>query len=209
MPTRKFPKSVVQYIFLLSIILGCSYSHAVVINFDDIERVHEDDYPFWADQPITNQYASKGLIVDGGYLNSYQNVEGNVVSGPNYLQGGPYLSLIFVGIHPKVVSMVINSNYQDVAYLDASCLDGELISKETKGWAGPHSNTPFVPNQIITFRSEAGISHINISAFHFLRTSVMIDDLTYHYSLPEPGSLLLLGIGFLFLAGKRILINRT
>lgn len=63
----KFPKSVMQYIFLLSIIFDCSYSHAVLVSFDDIERLYEYDYPFRADQPMTDQHLAKGLIIDGGY----------------------------------------------------------------------------------------------------------------------------------------------
>ncbi len=183
------------------IILMCRYASAEVINFDDLERV---DDPFWAAQEVTNEYESKGLIIDGGYLGKYWREQGEeIVSGPNYLQGGPYLYFSFVGKLPKFVSLVVTSNNQDVVYLGANCGDGSVLHAETPGWAGPEKNTPFKAKNVITFVSQHGISSIGFGAFYFLRTSAMIDDVTYHYELPEPAPLLLFGLGLFALILSR------
>lgn len=191
------------YFLPLSMLLMCNYSYAVFINFDDIDRI---DDPFWASQPLTTEYLAKGLLIDDGYMGSYGGAPELVVSGPNYLQGGPYFNLTFVGELPKFISMIVTSSHDDVVYLDALCGDGSILSKETPGWAGPYYNSPFAPKQLITFTSEFGISKINISAFYFLRTSAMVDDLTYYYAVPVPESniLMLLIPGLLILLLMRL-----
>lgn len=179
-------------------LLICTHAHAITINFDDIERVNDPEYPSWADQPITDQYLSKGLLVDGGYLNSYFEDESHKrVSGPNYLQGGPFFGLKFVGDLPRFVSLVVTSSHEDVVFLSASCGDGSVLASETPGWAGPDKNSPFQAKNLITFSSTHGISHIDISAYYFLRNSAMVDDLIFHYSVPEPSALILILLGLL------------
>jgi hypothetical protein len=181
---------------LLLIFSFCRSASAGVINFDDIKRNSD---PFWAAHPITDHYQSEGLIIDGGYLNEYWVEDETVLSGPNYLQGGPYLSFSFVGKKPKFVSLVVTSSNKDVVTLGASCGDGSILVAETPGWAGPHNNTPFKANNLITFVSDHGISHIAVSAFYFLRTSAMIDDITFYYELPEPAPMVLLALGLMAL----------
>ncbi len=205
MHNRKSLVFLFRYFFALLTVFMCSYAHAVVINFDDIERVHTDpDDPFWADQELTDQYLSRGLLIDGGYLNSYDPDSDLIVSGKNYLQGGPYFGLTFVGKLPTFVSLIVTSSHEDVVYLNALCGDGVTLSQQTPGWAGPDNNTPFEAKKLITFTSDFGISHIDISAFYFLRTSAMIDDFTYRYSVPEPAAILLFIMGLLGIYGKRI-----
>ena len=194
-----------RFIFLLLMLTGANFSHAVVINFDDIKRVHEDpESPSWADQPITDQYASKGLVIDGGWLNSYYEEDPNILSGPNYLQGGPYFGLKFTGHLPKFVSLIVTSSNRDAVYLNALCGDGSTQFRNTPGYAGSDDDPPFEPNQKISFYSALGISYIDISAFYFRRTSAMIDDLTYHYEIHEPGTLILFAIGLFALIWKRV-----
>lgn len=200
MRTDKFSTSFSKIIFLLSLVLACSSSHAVFINFDDIERSND---PFWASQPITTEYLAKGLIIDDGYLGSYWSGSDYTVSGPNYLQGGPYFNFSFAGKLPSFVSFIVTSSHEDAVYIDALCGDGTILSKETPGWAGPDHDIPFEPKQLITFTSTSGISKINISAFYFLRTSAMIDDLRYSYAVPEPESIILLLMGLLAIGARR------
>lgn len=194
-----------QHCLYAVMLLACAHVQAVTINFDDIERVTDPENPFWADQPITDQYLSKGLLVDGGYLNTYYEGEPDKwVSGPNYLQGGPYFGLRFVGNLPLFVSLVVTSSHEDVVFLNASCGDGSMLSSETPGWAGPDKNSPFQAKNLITFSSAHGISHIDISAFYFLRNSAMVDDLVFHYSVDEPGSLALLLLGLFAIYRKKM-----
>lgn len=209
MRISKFSASLAKYFFIAATAISSSYASAVVINFDDIERVHPDpDDNFWADQPITDQYLSQGLIINNGYLNSYDSWSEYFVSGPNYLQGGDYVSFSFVGKLPKYVSMFVTAPSKDVAYLGAWCADGSVIWEETPGWAGPDHDTPFKGKNLITFYSDAGISRINISSFYNLRTSAMIDDLTFLYEVPEPTPAFLLGFGLLALFGSRAKSSR-
>lgn len=194
-------KSLSHFLSLFFLLLLTShFSHAEFINFDDIERINDPDNPFWADQPITDHYSTKGLLIDGGYLNKY--FDGDIertVSGPNYLQGGPYFSLTFIGKLPAYVSLIVTSSHEDVVFLDAACGDGSILSAETPGWAGPDKHSPFKAKNLVTFASDFGISNINISAFYFLRNSAMIDDLKYHYAVPEPKPIVLFSIGLLLL----------
>lgn len=188
--------------FLFSLtLLGSSYASAVIINFDDIERV---DDPFWAAHPLTTEYAGQGLIIDDGYLGSYDPDSTATVSGPNYLQGGPYFNLSFVGTLPLFVSMVVTSSHEDAVYLNALLGDGTTISQHVAGWAGPYEDEPQEFKKLITFESTAGIEHIDISAFYFLRNSAMVDDLELRYTVPEPGTLALLFAGLFALGRKRL-----
>ncbi len=189
--------------FLFSLtLLGSSYASAVIINFDNIERV---DDPFWAAHPLTTEYADHGLIIDDGYLGSYGPDSEMAISGPNYLQGGPYFNLTFTGPLPSFVSMIITSSHEDAVYLDAILGDGSIIEQEVLGWAGPDHDDPQEVQKLITFESSAGIAHIDISAFYFLRNSAWIDDLEFRYAdVPEPGTLTLLLAGLFALGRKRL-----
>lgn len=204
---RTLPPKLLFHVFAVFLIFLASFTHAAKINFDDIKRVYDPVDPSWADQPITGEYLAKGLFVDGGYLNEYfeEEVE-RFVSGPNYLQGGPYFSLTFVGKLPSLVTMVVSSSHDDKVYLNALCGDGSNLLSETPGWAGPDDNSPFKAKNLITFNSAAGITRIDISAYYFLRTSAMIDDLEFHYEVPEPTPFLLLAIGGLLIALRRKLL---
>ncbi len=183
-------------------LLGSSYASAVVINFDDIERI---DDPFWAAHPLSTEYADRGLIIDGGFLGLYDADSEALASSPNYLQGGPYFSLSFVGTLPLFVSMLVTSSHEDAVYLDARLGDGTHLARQVAGWEGPDHDTPPEIKKLITFESTSGIEHIDISAFYFLRNSAMVDDLELRYTVPEPGTLALFLAGLLALTRKRLL----
>ena len=198
----------VQLLFGLTLLISfiCRSAFAEVINFDDLKRISDPESPYWADQPITDYYAGKGLVISDGYLNEYYENDENMVSGPNYIQGGPYLTFYFVGNPPKFVSLVVTSSNGDVVTLGAACGDGSVLTANTPGWAGPDNDTPFKAKNLITFASDHGISKIDVSAYYFLRTSAMIDDIIFHNNiyLPEPAPFLLLAIGLIaLLMGRR------
>lgn len=199
MPSRKLFTSLPRYFFCLTTLLCSSYASAVFIDFDDIER-NED--PFWAAHELTDEYLGKGLLIDGGFLSSYDPDSADIVSGPNYLQGGPYFDLLFVGSLPRFVSMIVSSSHEDAVHLTARLGDGSTLSQKVEGWEGTNPDYIQEKKKLITFTSDFGISQIDISAFYFLRTSARIDDLEYHYDVPEPGSLAL------FLAGMLALMRR-
>lgn len=180
-------------------------AHAVIINFDDLTLVPSDpDVPCFCDYPLTNEYASQGLIIEGGFLAEYGEEDKNTVSGPNYLLGSNYLRLSFVGTLPTFISMIVSAAHEEAIYFDVFGSDGLIDEQQTNGYAGPHNDTPYTPNQLMTFTSAEGISSVVIEGFYNLRTSAMIDDLTYEYtSVPAPSSLVLLGLGLLGLAWCR------
>ena len=178
---------------------------AVVINFDDLTLVPSDpDFPCFCDYPLTNEYESQGLVIDGGFLAEYSEWDENIVSGPNYLMGSNYQQLSVVGALPTFVSMMVSAAHEEAIFFDIFGAGGLIDEQQTSGYAGPYNDTPYTPNQLMTFTSAEGISSIVIEGFYNLRTSAMIDDLTYEYtSVPAPSSLVLLGLGLLGLAWCR------
>lgn len=164
--------------------------HATTISFDDLTYVPDPDFPCFCDDPLTDQYLSKGLLIDGGFLVP-ADPSGNGLLGSNILQ------LNFVGAFPTFVSMYVSAPNQDVIYLDARGLSGTSIHKQTTGWGGPFDDTPYLPNQLISFNSPDGFNSITLEGFYDLRVEAFIDDLTFTYAsgVPEPSSLVLFSIG--------------
>ena len=72
---------------------------AVFIDFDDLTPIHPDpDYPFFADNPLTDQYLSQGLLINGGAWLNGEN-------GQNYMTiGAGGASISFVGALPSRTS---------------------------------------------------------------------------------------------------------
>ena len=187
-------------VFAVALCGATASAHATLINFDDLVYIPTDPDDCFCDHELTNEYESKGLIIDGGYLGT---------SGTNnYLSGTPWLVLKFIGILPTKISLSVSAALEDVVYLDAHG-SGFNSSKKTTGWAGPFDDTPYTANQIISFSSASGISSINIAAFYDLRIDAIIDDINCDYSatVPESSSLGLMGIGLL--AGLLMLPRRN
>lgn len=181
----------------------CNLAQATFINFDDL-IYNPEDTAFYSN-PLTDQYLSKGLLIGNGYLVQYSSVD-PVVSSPNYLLGGDYLTLTFVGDLPTMVSMYISAWRQEVIYLNATDATGKVTAKQTKGWAGPLDDTPYTPGQFISFSESNGISEIHLYGAYGMRTSAEVDDLTYTYSssVSEPTSIVLFGIGLFYLVRRRL-----
>ena len=207
MHTRSDFIAILKRLFL-AVPLGLLVSlptYAVVINFDDLTLVPSDpEFPCFCDYPLTNEYESQGLIIDGGFLAEYWEGHENVVSGSNYLLGSIYLQLNFVGTLPTFVSLIVSAAHEEAIFFDVFGAAGLIDEQQTSGYAGPYNDTPYTPNQLMTFTSAEGISSIVIEGFYNLRTSAMIDDLTYEYtSVPAPSPLILLGLGLLGLAWRK------
>ena len=183
-------------------------AHAVLINFDDLTYVPVDpDDPFFADDPLDNQYLSQGLSISNAFLLPYDldsASDEDRISGPNYLLaggGGESMTLSFVGKLPTFVGMYVGAFSHEMIFTDAYGPAGLVASLHTAGDGGPFNDqSPYVPKQYLTFESATGISRIELSGWYGSRVSGFVDDLTYTYSeVPEPSSLMLFGLGALVL----------
>jgi len=170
---------------------------ATLIDFDDLNPVYDPDFPCWCDNPLTDQYLSQGLLIDGAWVNGENH--------DNVMLTSNWASLDFVGVLPTFVSMYVTSQRGDAIYFDASNPSGYGESKHTAGWQGPfEEDIPPIPNELITFSSESGISHIIIQGFYNMRTEAAIDNLTFTYSsVPEPSPIALICLGLFGIAWRR------
>ena len=206
-----------RLIFSLSVICStygiAGSAQAVTINFDDLVFTPSDsEFDCWCDHPITDQYVSQGLLIEDGYLarTEYLDDPAHAVSPPNYLMGGNILQLKFVGALPTFVGMYVNSFFEESIYLNALDGAGQVTAAKTSGWAGPFDDTPYQPNQYVSFTSPLGFSQITVEGFYNMRVSAAIDDLTYEYaSVPEPSTLILLGVGLLCFACLRLRVRSS
>lgn len=178
-------------------------AHAVFIDFDDLVPIYDPESPCFCDNPLTNQYASKGLLVDNAYFNG-ESFDGGLTY-ENVLTSGPYTQLNFTGPLPTFVSMYITSANNDAIFLTAYGLKGFISEVQTPGYAGSDEDPAAVPNFLVSFSSAAGIKSINIDSYYFLRVGAAIDDLTFTYSsVPEPSSLILLILGLMAVTLRRL-----
>ena len=188
-------------VFFISI-GAASSAYAVFIDFDDLVPVYDPVSPCFCDNPLTNQYESKGLLIDNAYLNG-ESTDGGLTY-ENILSSGPYTTLNFIGQLPTFVSMNVTSASGDAIYLTAYGPSGTAGEYQTAGFAGSDDDPPVIPNELVSFYSETGISQINIDSYYFLRVGAAIDNLTFTYSsVPEPSSLVLTLLGCLALLGRR------
>ncbi|WP_039918623.1 hypothetical protein [Cellvibrio mixtus] len=196
-PAMQYLRVILTAVF---VIFSCNAA-AVVIDFDDIDVYHDPDGGCFCDNPITDQYRDKGLLVDSGYLSGEKRPDG---TNDNQLLGSLSLTLFFVDNFPNRVSFFVDAVYDQAVFIDAVGLNGWNESKKTDGYGGPfEENTPYIPHQLVSFYSPEGITSISLSTFYNLRVSTSVDNLSYDYSLPEPPVLLLVLTGFLVLLSSR------
>lgn len=192
---------VIAMIIAACISLGMANSaFAVLIDFDDLTPVYDPEFPCWCDNPLTDQYASQGVIFNGGaWVNS--DIDSNNVM----TTGSGGASISFIGNLPTFVSMNVTSLQGDAIGLEAWGPSGVIAFKQTLGWFGfEEGYIPAVPNELISFSSDVGISSISILGFYNLRVEADIDNINFTYApIPEPSSLVLISLGLLGIFWRR------
>lgn len=189
-------------------LVGANSATAALIDFDDIQYVPADEnFPHFSDNPLTDQYLDKGLLIDGGFLVGQSFPDG---TNDNQLLGSNFLLLRFVGDLPTYVSMNVSAAFNQAVFLNAFGEGGWLAQQQTSGYAGPFNETPYTDNQLVSFYSPEGISFITLEAFYGLRTGAVVDNLFYDYStsVPEPSLLILLLSGVLMIALSSVIHRR-
>lgn len=167
-------------------------SHAVVIDFDDLEKENPSDVI-----EVTDQYASKGVIFDIGYL--------DILAGNNVITG-PAFSFYFIDRLPVYVSFILNNNQELQNSIHALGPNGysEILSTEggVRGMSMENS-TPYIPNQQVILQSEFGISSVWVGS----QASPYLDDLVFYYetAVPEAGALMLFLVGLLGIGMRRFM----
>lgn len=179
---------------LIACALPPSAAHATLITFDDL--VFAPTTGCFCDQPLSNQYASSGLMIDGGFL-----AQGgpSVVSPPNILLGSNSLTLSFLDPLPTLVTLYVSSAHGDLIFLNAFHADDFIKSVHTQGWGGPFNNSPYTPRQFVSLSHADGISRINLGGFYNLRVGAQVDNLFFGAAsaVPAPPVLPLMGMGLL------------
>ena len=184
-------KKIKQILTLTTIATALGVAHnafATTIDFDDLNPVYDEIYPCWCDNPLTDQYLSQGLIINGAWVNG--------ANSHNNLLTSNWTSLSFIGEQPTFFSMNINSVHDDAVAISIYGLNGLISDEHTAGWNGSEDYIPVIPNEFFSFSAPQGISSIIIQGYYGLRTGAEIDNLTYTYSsVPEPSSVALLSLG--------------
>jgi hypothetical protein len=197
-------------LLLLAVLVVANPARAVTITFDDIPYVPIDpEWPQFYDVEVTDQYLTKGLLIEGGYLGRRYPPEDNLAN-PQFLFGSNFMRMSFVGDRlPDYVAMTVSSVFDYANIINFYGPDGHLFELITSGSTGAEPNTPYQENQPISFTSLRGISEITFEGYYNMRWGTLVDDLKFKYSphtrVPEPGLLLLfcLGIGVLVLSRYR------
>lgn len=189
-------------------------THATTINFDDLTYIPntdgECDCFFY--HPLADEYLSQGLRISNGYLATYNNYQrpGIIASSPNFLLGGPYLQLTFVGALPKSVSMYVSAAFEDAIFVNAFGPSGFNALVQTLGYAGLPDDIMYVDKQYVSFYSPAGISDITLTSYYGARVGAFVDDLNLEYTrVPEPSPVLLFGMGLLMYVVRRIFSEKN
>ena len=194
----------------LAFLIISNSAQAVFIDFDDIPYIPADpESPQFYDVPLSDQYADKGLLIDGGFIVPYHLDSAFIKSLPNFLLGSNVLTLTFTGDLPTFVGMYVSSFWEEPMYLKAYNSSGLIDSKATKGHGGGAPGEPtfnYTHKQFIGFENEAGISSVTMEGHYNMRVSGAIDDLTFtrKASVAEPSSIMLLTLGILGVLARKI-----
>ncbi|WP_323814048.1 hypothetical protein [Cellvibrio sp. NN19] len=190
-------------LFFLILYLSISPARAALIDFNDFVYVPPED-PQWYDTPITDQYVSQGILVQGGYLGKAYYSSQYDLEFSQYLFGSNFMKIKFVDEHlPVYVAMIVSSAFDYANTINFYGPGGYLGKIITSGSMGMEINEPYRPQQPISFAAEGGISEITFSGYYNMRWGTLIDDLQFETSIPtsvpESRLLWLFSLGMLML----------
>lgn len=184
-------KSVSTWLLALASLTDFSNTQATLISFDDLVLTPPISCDF-CPQTLSNEYATLGLLFDGAYLES-----GGLTPTGNQLLGTPLTSITFLAPFPTTVSMYVSARAQDMVVLQAWGPAYYEIVK-TEGWGGPLHDTPYVPNQLVSFFAPDGIENIALGGFFGLRVDAEVDNIFFStataVTAPSSAALLFAGV---------------
>ncbi|RYG00494.1 MAG: PEP-CTERM sorting domain-containing protein [Chitinophagaceae bacterium] len=199
-------RDLLKFAAAFTILMASQTSLATTISFDDIIPIPpEEGENCFCPQPITDEYLSKGLLINNGALGSSTLPSPEGVSPSQALMGlGGGLWLEFVNDLPTFVEFFASAAFDQAVFVEFYGLSGTLLHKtHTDGWLWGDVGTPYVENQRVAFNSAEGISSIYINAAYNLRVGATIDDLTFISEVPESSTIGLLGLGLFGLSMSR------
>jgi hypothetical protein len=191
----------IKYITALFFSSGlAAQSSAVTIDFDDLTVTHPEYNSCWCDNPLTDQYLSKGLLIADAWVDGSNSQNAMVTSN--------FASLTFVGELPTFFSMNVTPAYDYSLVISIFGELGLIATKYTSGWKGSEEDyIPTIPNEFFSFNSPVGISHIYLESYANFRIGAGIDNLTFtHSTVPEPTPLILIVFGLAVVGLRRLTI---
>ena len=178
----RFKNIYLHFFFILIFSFLCKVANAVTLNFDDLDAVINDE------GYLTTEYESQGILFEPyAFIRSAESLS------------GPWFTFFFIGDLPTYVSFVLNNPFEMANGVFAKGPNGYTERVKTEGWIRGMStelSTPYIPNQMVTLRSDFGISSVEISSQSGI---LYLDNLTFYYAtetVPEPHAFVLLILGF-------------
>jgi hypothetical protein len=202
---RAVPRRAARWVVLLGC-LSLPAAHATLITFDERPWIPDTDDIGFASNPVTDEYASLGVLFDTAYLQSRDSGDPDY-AGSQFILGGPSFSITFTGNLPTFVSFVFGSPVQQFrTVVMAEGADGQVLGSANSGGSyltGPPDvhweESPYNPHSRAVFASEAGIARLVFDTEAISRLSGKLDNLYFGNvpAVPEPESLALWAAGLL------------
>ena len=185
----------VKAVIIISLLLPMTAA-ATVIDFDELDPVYQEE-PCWCDNPLSDEYIDKGLIIHEAWVIGKKPNNSMLTSN--------WAKLEFVGEPPTFLSMNVSSAYGDAIYLEFYGEHGYLDTIITSGWRNIEEDyTPPIPNEFISFTSGVGIKSVVIYGHYNMRLGADIDNITFtSTAVPEPSSIALIFLGIFMILLRR------